>query len=1211
MSPIGSVERTINLAQPGLLYNPPCGLFATLRLLDHGPDARERVLQAVREVNHACSKEANAGGKERVVIGFSPSLWSEWFGSLPPGGPPQDSILDRAAPFRNTGGDVWLYLKANTVARCEELLEIVKAVLDGLVAEVEETRAQHDLDWKVLDDHFYDGITSPTDPAGVLDNVLHTGDDQHAGSCWCLSQRFVIDWAQFAGMSADEQDDVIGRDSEGVIIPDNDKRSHIQRARVFEGNKGNPKLLRLSIPFGRSDLGGGREKGIYFAAFSNNADVIEQVLRSLVGWHKPASPRDTLMGTIQGTEGAYWYIPSAHELGLGEGLTLDDFEVDPHWAVRSHNGLMFYNSHDYLTTMGTNRYGPGDPPSQRILNLIGKIFSRWKDNWYRRRVSPHVPHLREFLGEGEEGIMEASVAIRKGMAIKKSLIYIHTNDQYPQAPDTYAWKADLFRIDPMDILVGIMPELSLGTGKEVMPYLREDEQIPAFLIALDESSSMGHVVPNHKLVLQRGIGGLIDELTQLRDDATEEDRRDFYQSAILALEGVQGYCFNYATLAERMAADVPDTQPSERDNLLQLSVRMRRLATEPPSTFLEAVQCVLNLHCCLHLIGEPVAVGRLDQLLIDFYEADIQGDNPLSREEAQEALDALWIKLSEKAMHNRHHISDHVGYGTTAVAYTGGNFPQGGGINQWVQQVTLGGYLPTADPEPKPATNDLTLLCLRSARRLPLNAPVVSLRVYPGMPDEIIKEAAMALLSGGAHPILFQEDRLTTGLHEFSGIPLERARDFACDGCYEPMVAGATEFCFSNVAPLDALELALNQGAKYAMAGPVYLRGWKLTFRSPHATDIKSFEQLQSIYLQHLEWLIAQFFNGVLMNYGNLYRICPSPLLSVVIEGCVESGRDLTNGGALFHIIAPMFVGLATTIDSLYAIKKLVYDDETAITTLPDLLDCLRSDWGHDLQEPFQSTIAGPERAAAQAKRYKDLRQKALALPRFGTGQAEVDAIGHWLIDNACDIARRMIEDPPGGLKDTIEGIVTKYSLPERPFKFHMTPGVGTFEGYVGDGLGSGASADGRRNAQPYPSDLSPSPVPQDLPPVPQDMGAAMPVPGAYRDIYRAMSSWDEEAINHKISNASPVDMNIREDFSVESMVDFIKRYAQGEVGSNLITITCVDPDTYASAVEDAEKFDLVRVRMGGWTEYFSAMFPEHQKQHQRRPFFTSDAALD
>ena len=91
----------------------------------------------------------------------------------------------------------------------------------------------------------------------------------------------------------------------------------------------------------------------------------------------------------------------------------------------------------------------------------------------------------------------------------------------------------------------------------------------------------------------------------------------------------------------------------------------------------------------------------------------------------------------------------------------------------------------------------------------------------------------------------------------------------------------------------------------------------------------------------------------------------------------------------------------------------------------------------------------------------------------------------------------------------------------------------------------------------------------------------------------------------HKISNASPVDLNIREDFPEEELVRFITRYAKGDgVGSNLITVSCANPDTYARAEKAPERYELVRVRMGSWTEFFAAMFPPHQEQHKRRPWF-------
>ena len=81
------------------------------------------------------------------------------------------------------------------------------------------------------------------------------------------------------------------------------------------------------------------------------------------------------------------------------------------------------------------------------------------------------------------------------------------------------------------------------------------------------------------------------------------------------------------------------------------------------------------------------------------------------------------------------------------------------------------------------------------------------------------------------------------------------------------------------------------------------------------------------------------------------------------------------------------------------------------------------------------------------------------------------------------------------------------------------------------------------------------------------------------------MSSWNQEEINVKVSNAAPVDLNVREDFPVADLVEVMRQYIAGNVGSNLLTITVADPDTCAAAAVQPEKYEMVRVRMGGWTE--------------------------
>lgn len=73
-----------------------------------------------------------------------------------------------------------------------------------------------------------------------------------------------------------------------------------------------------------------------------------------------------------------------------------------------------------------------------------------------------------------------------------------------------------------------------------------------------------------------------------------------------------------------------------------------------------------------------------------------------------------------------------------------------------------------------------------------------------------------------------------------------------------------------------------------------------------------------------------------------------------------------------------------------------------------------------------------------------------------------------------------------------------------------------------------------------------------------------------------------KEEIYYKISNASSVDLNVKDDFELKDMVKFITEYSKGKVGSNLITVTVADLNTYQMAAKE----------------------PEHQKQHERRPFF-------
>jgi pyruvate-formate lyase len=77
------------------------------------------------------------------------------------------------------------------------------------------------------------------------------------------------------------------------------------------------------------------------------------------------------------------------------------------------------------------------------------------------------------------------------------------------------------------------------------------------------------------------------------------------------------------------------------------------------------------------------------------------------------------------------------------------------------------------------------------------------------------------------------------------------------------------------------------------------------------------------------------------------------------------------------------------------------------------------------------------------------------------------------------------------------------------------------------------------------------------------------------------------------LTEGAPFDINILEDYPEEVLEWIIRGFAAG-LGTNLMTITCNNPKTFDLARTKPEMFDLVRVRMGGWTEFFVSMFPAH-----------------
>jgi pyruvate-formate lyase len=294
-----------------------------------------------------------------------------------------------------------------------------------------------------------------------------------------------------------------------------------------------------------------------------------------------------------------------------------------------------------------------------------------------------------------------------------------------------------------------------------------------------------------------------------------------------------------------------------------------------------------------------------------------------------------------------------------------------------------------------------------------------------------------------------------------------------------------------------------------------------------------------------------------------------------------------------------MMCGMADTIDSLYAVKRLVFDEASARCTLPQLVRCLQCNWGQDMKAPFYAATAGPLRREEDAEFFAALRRHALALPKFGVNSTpDLVELAGTVIGRAVETIHATLARPLPVIGEGYDAIKQKYGAPSRPFAFTVTPGIGTFEDNVGLGMGFGASASGRLSGQPIAADFTATPLPADLPFVVRQSNA-----------FVSLKDWNLPAITHGIANAAPSDLNIRETTSVEGLTELIRAFAHGEVGSNMITITCADPSTYEGAAAFPERYDLVRTRTGGWSEFFVAVFDFHQEYFRRRPYYTCDVS--
>lgn len=436
-------------------------------------------------------------------------------------------------------------------------------------------------------------------------------------------------------------------------------------------------------------------------------------------------------------------------------------------------------------------------------------------------------------------------------------------------------------------------------------------------------SGYGHYLPDINKIIRHGFCKVEEDAREYLEkldilDPEFTDKTHFYKSVLIVCEGIRSFQERYVSLAEEMAGK--EEHPRRKKELLLIASNLRQVPYGPAQTYYQALQSywftLLIDYCGQN--GSAISGGRVDQMFYPYYKKDLE-EGIMVKEEAKELLEALWVKSS-----------DVIKAGTYMSARNNGGFATT--IN-----VVLGGV----DEDGNDAVNEFTYVCLDAEQTVFNSEPNTSIRISEKNPDKFMRRVLRILVEneGGKLPF-FNDELIIDGLME-DGVSLKDARDYAIVGCVEPTgqgnTMGRTNACYFNLA--KCLELAL-------FDGECQMSGQQLGPKTGKFENFGTFEEFTKAYEAQVNYFVDMMISA--LNSIELLhsRYGQHIYCSMLLDGCMEAGKDCTQGGAKYDYAGVQGVGIADVGDSLTAIKRLIFDNREL--TPKQLLRALRNNFKGD-----------------------------------------------------------------------------------------------------------------------------------------------------------------------------------------------------------------------------------------------------------------------
>jgi len=463
-------------------------------------------------------------------------------------------------------------------------------------------------------------------------------------------------------------------------------------------------------------------------------------------------------------------------------------------------------------------------------------------------------------------------------------------------------------------------------------------------------------------------------------------------------------------------------------------------------------------------------------------------------------------------------------------------------------------------------SNELTYILLDVIDEMsPILEPKPNVRLHRGSPDKLLDRVVEMIASSQGSPFLLNFDE-----RSMAGMMLQAKKsgvthlinennvfDYAPVGCLENTMVGndRSGTVDANLNLLKAVELALTGGYDLIpFTDPMTGKSDPLTrwgADTGDATQFLTWEQFWNAYTVQTQHIIRRIADTYEQSESIRAHFAPTPYVSCLVKGCAQKGMDITAGGAELGYVTIEAVTYATTVDSLLAVKYLVFDQK--ICSMAELIQALKDNWvGHEI-----------------------LQARALhKAPKYGRDDDLADAMAHQVME-------------------LWAGETWKYKTKSTDRQFR--PGMLSWNYWVADSFILPASPDGRPRGKFLSNALCPSNGADINGPTSNVNSVGKALGGKAAD---GQGDW-EDYLNLLPNGAShTMTFNpsiLRDPEHRQKFKGFLKGYIEN--GGSALQVNLINADLLRDAQAHPENYRHLLVRVTGYNAYFTSIGRELQNE--------------